>query len=198
MVPYLKGSRLWPYVSGTVPRHRDTTTEKLIRWEEADAQALSTILINISPNAQAGLDCSLAKAAWDGLLSRFAQTDPIAQNLAQTKLCTKHYIEGGSETLLAHIVELQKLREACGGLGITVTDSQFAGIIMLSMPTPSWDPVIGTLGGILDLKVIISRLNTEWSRRPPRQRHEPCFPNWDPAEMRKLRLHGPHYRQMLG
>ena len=30
------------------------------------------------------------------------------------------------------------------------------------MLTPSWDPVIGTLGGVLDPKVIISRLNTEW------------------------------------
>src|SRR5882672_3007438 len=84
MVPYLKGSRLWPYVSGTVPRHRDTTTEKLIRWEEADAQALFTILINISPNAQAGLDCSSAKAAWDSLLSHYTQANPIAQNLAQS------------------------------------------------------------------------------------------------------------------
>src|SRR5882724_5860384 len=72
------------------------------------------------------------------------------------------------ETLPGHIAELQRLREACRGLGINVMDSQFAGIIMLSMPTPSWDPVIGTLGGVLDPKVIISRLNTEWSwRRGP-------------------------------
>src|SRR5882724_10683827 len=69
------------------------------------------------------------------------------------------------ETLPGHIAELQRLREACRGLGINVMDSQFAGIIMLSMPTPSWDPVIGTLGGVLDPKVIISQLNTEWSRR---------------------------------
>jgi len=33
------------------------------------------------------------------------------------------------------------------------------------MLTPSWDPVVGTLGGVLDPKVVISRLNTEWSRR---------------------------------
>ena len=33
------------------------------------------------------------------------------------------------------------------------------------MPIPSWDTVIGTLGGVLDLKVVISHLNTEWSRR---------------------------------
>ena len=32
------------------------------------------------------------------------------------------------------------------------------------MPMPSWDPVIGSLGGILDLIVIILHLNTEWSR----------------------------------
>ena len=68
------------------------------------------------------------------------------------------------ETFPAHIAELQRLREACGGLGITVTDSQFVGIIMLSMPTPSWDPVIGTLGRVLAPKIIISCLSTEWSR----------------------------------
>jgi len=51
-----------------------------------------------------------------------------------------------------------------GGLSITITDSQFAGILMLSMPTPSWDPVIGTLDRVLDTKVIILHLNTEWSR----------------------------------
>jgi len=68
-------------------------------------------------------------------------------------------------TLPGHIAELQRLREACGGLSVNVTDSQFTGIIMLSMPTPSWDPVIGTLGRVLDPKVIISRLNTEWSCR---------------------------------
>ena len=46
-----------------------------------------------------------------------------------------------------------------------VTDPQFASVITLSMPTPSWDPMIGTLGGVLDPKVIISRLSTEWSQR---------------------------------
>jgi len=84
MVPYLKGSRLWPYASGTIPRHRDTETEKLIRWEELDAQALMTILMNITLNVQAGLDCSSAKATWDRLTSHYAQIDPIMQNLAQT------------------------------------------------------------------------------------------------------------------
>jgi len=33
------------------------------------------------------------------------------------------------------------------------------------MPTPSWDLVMGTLGGVLDPKIVISHLNTEWSRR---------------------------------
>ena len=31
------------------------------------------------------------------------------------------------------------------------------------MPTLSWDPVIGTLGGVLDPRVILSCLNMEWS-----------------------------------
>ena len=44
ITPYLKGSKLWPYVSGTLNRPHDTETEKLARWEEIDAQALSTIL----------------------------------------------------------------------------------------------------------------------------------------------------------
>ena len=84
MVPYLKGSKLWPYVSGTIPNPRTEDTDKLARWEELDAQALSTILMNVTPNFQAGLDCSSAKTTWDGLLIRYAQADPIAQNLAQT------------------------------------------------------------------------------------------------------------------
>src|SRR5882672_4988406 len=46
-----------------------------------------------------------------------------------------------------------------------VTDTQFAGVLTLSMPSPSWDHVIGTLGGVLDPKVVISCLNTKWSRR---------------------------------
>jgi len=69
------------------------------------------------------------------------------------------------ETLPAHIAELQKLREACRGLGVDILDAQFSRVISLSMPTPSWDPIIGTLGGVLYPKVVISCLNTEWSRR---------------------------------
>jgi len=122
ITPYLKGSRLWPYISGVTRRPTDTEPEKLAKWEEVDAQALSMILMNIVPNVQVGLDCSSAKAAWDGLSSHYAQIEPIAQNLAQTRLWTKHYIEGGTETLPAHIAELQKLREACGGLGVGVMD----------------------------------------------------------------------------
>src|SRR5882724_2616208 len=156
MIPYLKGLRLLPYISGTVPRHSDTRAEKQIRWEEKDVQALSTILMNINPNAQAGLDCSLAKAAWDGLLSCYAQADPISQNIAQSHLHAKHYTEGGTETVPSHIAKLQRLREMCRGLGVHISDVQFAGVITLSMPTPSWDPVIRTLGRILDPKVIIS------------------------------------------
>src|SRR6266481_4906438 len=121
IIPYLKGSKLWPYIDGMIPKPDDTETNKLTKWEEVNAQALSTILMNIAPNVQAGLDCLSAKAAWDGLLSCYAQVDPIAQNLAQTCLHAKCYVEGGTETLLSHIVELQQLREACGGLGVNVT-----------------------------------------------------------------------------
>jgi len=109
MVPYLKGSKLWPYVAGTVSKPRATDVDKLAKWEELDSQALSTILMNVTPNVQAGLDCSSAKAAWDRLLGRYAQADPIAQNLAQTHLHAKRYIEGGTETIPSHIAKLQKL-----------------------------------------------------------------------------------------
>ncbi len=122
-------------------------------------------MLNIAPNVQAGLDCSSSRITWEGLLSRFEQADPIAQNLAQSRLHTKRFTEGGTESLPSHIAELQRLREICGGLGVHVSDAQFAGVLTLSMPTPSWDPVIGTLGGILDPKIVISRFNTEWSRR---------------------------------
>src|SRR5882724_10626119 len=109
IVPYLKGSRLWPYISGVMQRPADMEVDKLGKWEEMDAQALSMILMNIVPNVQAGLDCSSAKAAWDGLTSRYAQVDPIAQNLAQTRLCTKCFVEGTAETVPMHIAELQRL-----------------------------------------------------------------------------------------
>src|SRR5882724_3769738 len=89
MVPYLKGSRLWPYVSRMVPRHGDTKTEKVIRWEEINTQALTTILMNITLNVQASLDCSSVKTAWDSLAGRYDQADPIAHNLAQMCLHTK-------------------------------------------------------------------------------------------------------------
>src|SRR5467141_1249423 len=77
MVPYLKGSKLCPYVSGTTLKPADVEIDKQMKWEEVDAQALSNILMNITPNVQAGLDCSSAKAAWDELLNRYAQADPI-------------------------------------------------------------------------------------------------------------------------
>ena len=70
IIPYLKGSKLWPYIARTIPKPNATDTEKLTKWEEVDAQALSTILMNITPNVQAGLDCSSAKAAWDGVRSK--------------------------------------------------------------------------------------------------------------------------------
>ena len=69
MVPYLKGSKLWPYVSGTIPKPRNEDADKLARWEELDVQVLSTILMNVTPNVQAGLDCPSAKTTWDGLLN---------------------------------------------------------------------------------------------------------------------------------
>jgi len=89
IIPYLKGPNLWPYITGTTPKPNVTEVDKLERWEEIDAQVLSTILMNIVPNVQAGLDCSSVKAAWEGLLSRYAQVDPIVQNLAQIRLYTK-------------------------------------------------------------------------------------------------------------
>jgi len=54
IIPYLKGSRLWPYISGSFPNlsHRTQQTNEM---EEVDAQALFTILMNIVPNIQAGL-----------------------------------------------------------------------------------------------------------------------------------------------
>ena len=165
MIPYLKGAKLWPYVSGTKTKPNATDADALTAWEEIDSQALSTILMNIVPNVQAGLDCDSSKAVWDSLLQRYAQADPIAQNLAENRLFSKKFVEGGTETLPAHLAELQRLRENCGGLGISIPDSRFAGIITLSMPSPSWDPVLGSLGGTLDPVTVISRLQTEWTRR---------------------------------
>ena len=113
----MTGAKLWPYVSGSVAKPDTAEADKLMKWKEIDAQALSVILMNISLNVQAGLDCSCSKATWDGLLARYVQTDPIAKNLAQTRLHAKHYVEGGTETLPEHIAELQRLREVFWRVG---------------------------------------------------------------------------------
>ena len=42
-------------VDRTILKPDTTEIDKLIKWEEADVQALSTILVNIAPNVQAGL-----------------------------------------------------------------------------------------------------------------------------------------------
>ena len=109
IIPYSKGLKLWPYISGTFPKPNVTEMDKLTKWEEVDVQALSTIFMNIALNVQARLDCSSSKAAWDGLLSQYAQADPIAQNIAQTHLYVKRFVENGGETLPGHIAELQRL-----------------------------------------------------------------------------------------
>src|SRR5882724_3080560 len=97
IIPYLKGSKLWPYISGSIPKPVTTEVNKVARWEEIDSQALSTILMNVAPNVQASLDCTSAKAAWDRLLSQYAQADPITQNLAQTCLYGKQFVDNGPE-----------------------------------------------------------------------------------------------------
>jgi len=132
------------------------------------------------------------KGCLDGLLSRYAQADPIAQNLAQTRLYARRFVENGGKTLPSHIAKLQRLWEACSRLGVGITNALFTGVITLSMPTPSWDPVIGTLGGVLDPKIVNSCLNTEWSRRQgltsTSKDRNVVFQNWQQIvdEMRQL------------
>jgi len=44
-----------------MPKPTAANVDKLAKWEEVDAQALSMILMNTVLNVQAGLDCSLQK-----------------------------------------------------------------------------------------------------------------------------------------
>ena len=48
IMPYLKGSKLWPYIDRTILKPDTAEIDKLVKWEEVDAQALSTILMNIA------------------------------------------------------------------------------------------------------------------------------------------------------
>jgi len=61
----------------------------------------------------------------------------------------KFFVEGRVDTLPGHIAKLQRLREACRGLGVDVTDTQFTGVTTLSMSMPSCDPVIGTVSRMI-------------------------------------------------
>jgi len=99
-------------------QYQDMETPKPRKWSDGkkSMHSLTTILMNITLNVQAGLDCSSMKTAWDSLMGRYAQADPIVQNLTHAHLHAKHYIEGNMETSPGHIAELQRLREACGGL----------------------------------------------------------------------------------
>ena len=47
IIPYLKGFKLWSYISATLSKPEMTELDKLAKWEEVDVQALSTILMNI-------------------------------------------------------------------------------------------------------------------------------------------------------
>ena len=89
----------------------ETDVDVLATWEDIDSQVLSMILMSIVPNVQAGLNCDSSKAAWDSLLSRYAQANPIMQNVAENCLFLKKFIEGGLETLPTHLAKLQWLRE---------------------------------------------------------------------------------------
>jgi len=63
---YLRDWDYGPTYQETKLKPTSSNAEKLEKWEQVNAQALSMILMNIIPNVQAGLDCSSAKAAWDG------------------------------------------------------------------------------------------------------------------------------------
>jgi len=118
---------------------------------------------DIVPNIQAGLAPSKGCMGWT--TEPLCSSGPYCTESSSDTSLHENFHRRSTETLPVHITDLQRLREACRGLGVDITGPQFSGIIMLSMPTPSWDPVIGTLGGILDPNVVILHLSTEWSRR---------------------------------
>jgi len=74
---------IWIWNSTKTWRHQNQESDQM---EEINAQALTTILMNITLNVQAGLDCSSMKTAWDSLMGRYAQADPIVQNLTHAHL----------------------------------------------------------------------------------------------------------------
>jgi len=159
-----EGLKAVAYIAGIIPKPDTTETENLVKWRKQMCRPSLPSLMNITPNVQARLDCFVCKGSVDSLLSHYAQADPIIHNLAQICLCTKNYMKEELRHYESHSWTPMAQR-VCGGLGVDISDAQFSGMIILSMSMPSWDPVIGTLGGILDPKVVISWLNMEWSQR---------------------------------
>jgi len=130
--------------------------------EEVDAQALTTILMNI---------VQMYKPVWIVPLQRLhgwiikplITTDPIAQNLAQTTSLHKTFHGRSTETLPAHIAELQAERSlwwmawTLGMLSsLELSPCQCQHRRGICRRHPRWNP---------RSKVVISRLITEWSRR---------------------------------
>jgi len=71
------------------------------------------ILMNIVLNVQAAWTAH-QQSGLDGLTSRYTSGSHSTKP-SPTRLRTKHFVEGGTETLPAHISQLQRLREACAG-----------------------------------------------------------------------------------
>jgi len=108
---------------------------------------------------------SSARQAWEGLISHYAQVDPIAQESCPNTTTCKGYIEGGTETLLESYCELQMtVRDMRRTLGSHLRCAICRRDYTIHAHT-LMGSVIGTLGGILDPKIIISRLNMERSQR---------------------------------
>ena len=117
------------------------------------------------------------RSSWSGLLKHQDSLGQFSEQICSSwSYCTKPHLcmspyqmllggKHGDNTRTCHRTPkieggLQQTQCNCHGLEIT-------GIIMLSMPTPSWDTDIGTLGRVLDPRVIISHLNTESGDRDP-------------------------------
>ncbi|CDO72946.1 hypothetical protein BN946_scf185002.g131 [Trametes cinnabarina] len=138
MTDILAELELWENVTGAIEQPSDTNLQAA--WRKKDAKALRAIRLRVAKDALVYVqDAKTSKEAWDTLAETFQETGPIGIIEARRKLFRAQCAEGAD--IEEHLRKLRGYLSELHALGQTVSDADFAFIILTSLPE-SWNPFI--------------------------------------------------------
>ncbi|KAJ8501830.1 hypothetical protein ONZ51_g377 [Trametes cubensis] len=138
MANILTKLELWEYVTGTCTLLADPAQQPV--WHKKDVKALCAIRLCVAKDVLVyAQDVKTSKVAWDTLAETFQENSLIGIIQVPRKLFRAQCPEGGD--IEEHLHKLCSYRSELHALGQTVTDADFAMIILTSLPN-SWDPFI--------------------------------------------------------